>query len=60
MRRRAEGFSPVEANLVLWWMADETRPVFRDAMAKRELMLRRGPSPEAFNFRQSFPPVQHD
>lgn len=58
MRRRAEWFSPVKANLVLWWIADGTRPVFRDAMQKRELLLRLGPTPEAFNFRETFPPVQ--
>lgn len=60
MRRRAEWFRPVETHLVLWWLPDGERPRFEDAMRRLERLRAQGPSPEAFDFRTVFDPVQVD
>ncbi len=57
MRRRREWFERMnEAFLVLWWVPKGHRPSVAEAIAKLEVLRAKGPSPEAFTFRQSFLP----
>ncbi len=42
--------------LVLWWVAAGHIPAPQEAVAKIELLRQKGPSPEAFTFRNPFPP----
>ena len=56
MRRRREWFEPMsEAFLVLWWVPRGHRPGVTEAIARLEVLRAKGPSPEAFTFRRSFP-----
>jgi hypothetical protein len=55
MRRRREWFEGMqEAFLVLWWVPRGHRPSAAEAIAKLELLRRKGPTKEAFTFRQAF------
>jgi hypothetical protein len=57
MRRRREWFEKInEAILVLWWVRRGHRPSVEDAIARLELLRRNGPHPDAFTFRQVYPP----
>ena len=57
MRRRAEWFLKMdEAFLVLWWVPKGHRPPIEEAKAKLELLRRKGATPDAFTFRQAYPP----
>ena len=57
MRRRREWFERMqEFFVVLWWVRSGERPSVDDAIAKLELLRSKGPSPEAFTFRQTFGP----
>jgi hypothetical protein len=57
MRRRRDWFERLaEAYLVLWWVPAGHRPSVEEAIARLELLRRRGPSPEAFNFRALYRP----
>jgi hypothetical protein len=57
MRRRREWFEPMsEAFLVLWWVPRGHRPGITEAISRLDLLRARGPGPEAFTFRQSYPP----
>ena len=57
MRRRREWFERMsEAFLVLWWVPKGHRPTVEEAIAKLEVLRRAGPSPQAFTFRNAFPP----
>jgi len=57
MRRRREWFERMqEAFLVLWWVPDGHRPSVREAIARLEVLRSKGPTAEAFTFRQAFPP----
>jgi len=57
MRRRREWFEKMdEAFLVLWWVPKGHRPGIEEAKAKLELLRRKGPTAEAFTFRQAYPP----
>lgn len=57
MRRRREWFERMpEAFLVLWWVAAGHRPTIPEAMARLELLRSKGPTVEAFTFRQAFAP----
>jgi len=56
MRRRKEFFKPIDkAVLVLWWVPAGYRPSTEEAFAKLELLRAKGPTPEAFTFRKTFP-----
>ena len=39
---------------VLWWVADDHRPDWREAIARFELLHDRGPTADAFNFKSPF------
>jgi heme-degrading monooxygenase HmoA len=57
MRRRREWFERMEqAFLVLWWVRKGHRPSVQEAIARLELLRTKGPTPEAFTFRQTFAP----
>ena len=57
MRRRREWFEKMdEAFLVLWWVPRGHIPTIEEAKSRLELLRRGGPSPQAFTFRQSYPP----
>jgi hypothetical protein len=56
MRRRREWFERMqEAFLVLWWVPHGHRPTVVEAIAKLEVLRSKGPTAEAFTFRQAFP-----
>ncbi len=56
MRRRREWFERMpEAFLVLWWVPREHRPSVAEAIAKLGALRAKGPTPDAFTFRQPFP-----
>ena len=56
MRRRREWFERMDqAFLVLWWVPQGHRPSVAEAVARLELLRTRGPTAEAFSFRNAFP-----
>jgi hypothetical protein len=57
MRRRSEWFVKMsDAFLVLWWVPKGHIPGVEEAKARLELLRRKGPTAEAFTFRQAYPP----
>lgn len=59
MRRRREWFERMtEAYVALWWIPAGTIPSLEDAKARLTLLHERGPNPEAFTFRTTFPAGQ--
>jgi hypothetical protein len=57
MRRRREWFERMaEAFFVLWWVPAGHRPSIAEAIAKLDVLRAKGPTAEAFTFRQPFPP----
>ena len=57
LRRRREWFEPMkEAYLVLWWVPKGHRPEVAEAIARLERLKAKGPGPEAFTFRDPWPP----
>ncbi len=61
LRRRREWFERMdEAFLVLWWVPKGHRPNVTEAIAKLDLLRSRGPTAEAFTFRQPFPAPDSD
>jgi len=56
MRRRREWFERMDqAFLVLWWVPKGHRPTVAEAVAKLDLLRAKGPTADAFTFRQAFP-----
>jgi hypothetical protein len=55
MRRRAEWFEKMELFMCLWWVPVGHQPTPREAIERLEILRQRGPSAEAFTFRQPFP-----
>jgi hypothetical protein len=59
--RRFEWFERAAGpNMVMWWVPAGTLPDVHDALERLERLTTRGPSPEAFTFRQRFPPPAPD
>jgi len=59
MRRRREWFEPTPGpTTVLWWTERDRLPTLAEAKARFDLLIERGPSPEAFTFRTPFPPPE--
>lgn len=57
MKRRKEWFDAMgEAFMVLWWVSAGHRPSELEAIARLTLLRQRGPNPEAFGFKQPYPP----
>lgn len=55
MRRRAEWFEKMELFMCLWWVPIGHQPTPQEAIERLEILRQRGPSAEAFTFRQPFP-----
>jgi hypothetical protein len=55
MRRRAEWFHKLELFMCLWWVPVGHIPTPEEGIARLEILRRRGPSAEAFTFREPFP-----
>ncbi len=45
-------------NMVIWWQPAGTIPDVDDALRRLRLLEDAGPSPEAFGFKQAFPPPE--
>lgn len=56
MRRRKEWFVEMPSYLALWWIPAGTVPTLSEGQAKLDLVARLGPTPEAFDFKTTFPP----
>lgn len=57
MKRRREWFDRMQqASMVLWWIPAGHLPTTAEAVARLETLRRLGPTPEAFTFKQGFPP----
>ncbi|MBV8211285.1 MAG: DUF3291 domain-containing protein [Burkholderiaceae bacterium] len=57
MRRRQQWFERMdEAYLVLWWIPKGHRPSIDEALARLTVLRNKGPTREAFTFRQAFHP----
>jgi hypothetical protein len=60
MARRREWFERIEVFQVLWWVPGGHTPTIEEAMARLRVLRERGPSAEAFTFKQRYaPPDQH-
>ncbi len=60
MAKRKQWFEQLrEAYSVLWWVPAGSIPTLMQARDKLELLRSIGPSPEAFTFKQAFPPPGH-
>jgi len=60
LRNRREWFEPVAGPiLVLWWIAPGHVPSIEEAQARFAILKSRGPTAEAFTFRDPFPPPGH-
>jgi len=56
LRDRREWFDKAEGpSFVLWWIPAGHTPTIDEAKAKLALLAERGPSPDAFTFRNPFP-----
>lgn len=58
LRRRREWFEKMsQEHLVLWWHpANGQPPTVEEAKRRLDLLRVQGPTPDAFTFRQTFPP----
>lgn len=56
MRRRREWFDRLRLHLVLWWVPAGHLPTVVEAEERMALLDALGPSPEAFTFREHYPP----
>lgn len=56
MARRREWFEkPTKPHLVLWWVEAGHRPSVAEALERLDWLAERGPTPDAFTFKQRFP-----
>lgn len=56
LRRREEWFERMrEAYVVLWWIPTGHRPSVQEAIEKLSLLRAKGPTQDAFTFRNAFP-----
>jgi Domain of unknown function (DUF3291) len=55
-RDRRQWFEPLGNSMALWWIPEGHTPTLDEGRSKLELVTQRGPSPEAFTFKQRFPP----
>jgi hypothetical protein len=54
MRRRREWLEKIDVFMALWWVPAGHIPTVAEGMARIALLKERGPSAEAFTFRQPF------
>jgi hypothetical protein len=57
LRRRREWFDRLRLHVALWWVPAGHRPTVAEAEERMALLDALGPSPEAFTFRQHYPPL---
>jgi len=57
VRHRREWFERVDPYQALWWVPAGTVPTVEEAKDRLERLRLDGPGPEAFTFREPFPPV---
>jgi Domain of unknown function (DUF3291) len=56
LRDRKQWFEPMDGPiLTLWWIPAGHIPTVAEALERLQLLKERGPSPDAFTFRKSFP-----
>ena len=56
-KRRQEWFERLgRPNTVLWWQLAGTVPTAEEALARLDHLTRVGPTPDAFTFKEQFPP----
>lgn len=55
MRRRRDWFEKMDAFMALWWVPAGHQPSMAEGMAKIAVLAEKGPSVEAFTFRDAFP-----
>ena len=56
MRDRAKWFEPLkEMHMVLWWIPVGHIPTEQEAIERLEMLKEKGPTEEAFTFKQNFP-----
>jgi hypothetical protein len=62
LRRRREWFDyrGIDAHLVLWWIPADATPTLEEARERLELLVRKGPGPDAFTLRRPYPPPGSD
>lgn len=56
LKRRQWFEKPSQPHMVLWWVPAGQRPGLDEGLARLERLRRDGPTPEAFTFKQRFPP----
>ena len=57
LKDRKQWFSQMDGpHLALWWIPAGQTPTIADAKSKLDVLNQKGPSPEAFTFKESFPP----
>jgi Domain of unknown function (DUF3291) len=56
MARRREFFHKLEVFQVLWWIPAGHIPTVTEAITRLDHLRAHGPTPEAFTFKQRFPP----
>jgi hypothetical protein len=57
LKRRRDWFEKITSTyLALWWVPAGTIPTIEEAKRRLDLLERRGPSIDAFTFRDPFPP----
>jgi Domain of unknown function (DUF3291) len=57
--RRYEWFERADGpNMVMWWLPAGTVPAVDDALARIRRLAELGPTPEAFTFKDRFPPPE--
>jgi hypothetical protein len=58
LRARARWFEPLGSpSVALWWVPAGHVPTIEEGKARLELLARLGPTPEAFTFKERFPPA---
>jgi hypothetical protein len=58
VRRRREWFERMETFMALWWVAEGHLPSIAEAEERVALLRERGPTADAFTFRQRFEPAE--
>jgi pimeloyl-ACP methyl ester carboxylesterase len=60
LRSRRDWFEPIEGpTLVLWWVRAGHIPTVDEAKERLQMLKERGPTRDAFTFRNAFPPPGH-
>ena len=55
MKWRKEWCNKIQFHQVQWWSDEGTHPTVAEADLRLPQLAKKGPSPDAFTFKQSFP-----